>query len=185
MVDKSGVAACCSSWTFYQLLKAVSRTKLSIFLMSGKMSLLNWLQSFAKKTSEKLRKFKKSCNHKQNINGICNEKLHNICLEPFAAGVAMVPTQEKKNTYEIRKIRIKKMKSSNYSLVPSPPAKNKIYSDLVENSQKATLNFHFNPRFLLKPSKFQIYFAKDCKFIRFIKIYFSLKSTFILKSSGM
>ena len=77
------------------------------------------------------------------------------------------------------------MKSSNYSLVPSPPAKNKIYSDLVENSQKATLSFHFNPRFLLKPSKFQIYFAKDCKFIRFIKIYFSLKSTFILKSSGM
>ena len=81
--------------------------------------------------------------------------------------------KEKKNTYEIRKIRIKKMKSSNYSLVPSPPAKNKIYSDLVENSQKATLSFHFNPRFLLKPSKFQIYFAKDCKFIRFIK-YISL-----------
>ena len=87
--------------------------------------------------------------------------------------------------YTIRKIRIKKLKSSNYSLVPSPPTKNKIYSDLVENSQKATLNFHFNPRFLVKPSKFQIYFAKDCKFIRLIKIYFSLKRTLILKSPGM
>ena len=87
--------------------------------------------------------------------------------------------------YTIRKIRIKKLKSSNYSLVPSPPAKNKIYSDLVENSQKATLNLHFNPRSLVKPSKFQIYFAKDCKFIRPIKIYFPLKRTLILKSPGM
>ena len=76
------------------------------------MSLLNWLQSFAKKTSEKLRKFKKSCNHKQNINGICNEKLHNICLEPFAAGVAMVPTQEKKKTLmKLEKFGLKKWKA--------------------------------------------------------------------------
>ena len=30
---------------------------------------------------EKLRKLRKSCNHKQNINGIYNEKLHYHCLQ--------------------------------------------------------------------------------------------------------
>ena len=33
------------------------------------------------KTLEKLRKFRKSSNHKQNINGIYYEKLHNNCLQ--------------------------------------------------------------------------------------------------------
>ena len=37
------------------------------------------------------------------------------------------------------------------------------YSYLVENSQKAKLNFNFKSRFSVKPSKLQIYFAKGCR----------------------
>ena len=71
------------------------------------------------KTLEKLRKFWKSCNHKQNINGIYNAKLHNNCLQ-------QLPTLRLR-TSDLRKLGNsdeKKMKSSNYSLVPSTPAKN-------------------------------------------------------------
>ena len=52
------------------------------------------------------------------------------------------------------------MKSSNCSLVPSPLAKTVFYSYLVENNQKAMLNFYFKLRSSMKPSKFQIFFAK-------------------------
>ena len=45
---------------------------------------------------------------------------------------------------------------------PVPLLTIKFYSYLVENSQKATLNFHFKLRFSVKRTKFQIYFAKDC-----------------------
>ena len=41
--------------------------------------------------------------------------------------------------------------------------KTQFYSYLVEMSQKSTLNFYFKSRFSVKPSKFQIYLAKDCK----------------------
>ena len=34
-----------------------------------------------------------------------------------------------------------------------------LYSYLVENNEKATLNFYFKLKFLVKPSKFPIYFA--------------------------
>ena len=34
---------------------------------------------------------------------------------------------------------------------------------IVENKQKETINFYFKPRFSVKPSKFQIYFANDCR----------------------
>ena len=36
----------------------------------------------------------------------------------------------------------------------------RFYSSLIKNSQKATLNFYFNSRFSVKPSKLQIYFEK-------------------------
>ena len=48
------------------------------------------------------------------------------------------------------------MKSSNYSLVPVFSLKIQFYSYLVENSQKATLNFYFKSIFFVKPSKFSI-----------------------------
>ena len=48
------------------------------------------------------------------------------------------------------------MKSSN----PVFSLKIQSYSYLVENSQKATLNFDFKSRFSVKPSKFQIYFLQ-------------------------
>ena len=57
------------------------------------------------------------------------------------------------------------MKSSKHSLVHSLLAIKlflSYYNYPVENSQKATVNFYFNPRFSMKPSKFSIYFAKDC-----------------------
>ena len=38
-----------------------------------------------------------------------------------------------------------------------------LYSYLVENSQKRTLNFYFKSRFSLKPSNFPMYFAHDCR----------------------
>ena len=50
-------------------------------------------------------------------------------------------------------------------MYPVSSLKIRFYSYLVENSQKATLNFYFKLRFSVKPSKFQIYFAKgfdDC-----------------------
>ena len=34
---------------------------------------------------------------------------------------------------------------------------------IVENKQKETINFYFKSRFSVKPSKFQIYFANDCR----------------------
>ena len=45
-------------------------------------------------------------------------------------------------------------------LQPSPPTKIKFYSYVVENSQIARLNFYFKSRFSVKPTKFQIHFAK-------------------------
>ena len=42
----------------------------------------------------------------------------------------------------------------------------KFYSYLVENGQKATINFYFKSRFSVKPIKFQIYFAHDCGYKR-------------------
>ena len=49
------------------------------------------------------------------------------------------------------------------------------YSYLVENSQKATLIFHFKSRFPVKPSKLLIYFSLDCSKEVFIKSNFLLK----------
>ena len=49
------------------------------------------------------------------------------------------------------------------------------YKYLVENSQKATLNFYLKSRFSVKPSKFPIYFANNCSVKN--KTYFSRKCT--------
>ena len=37
------------------------------------------------------------------------------------------------------------------------------YHYLVENTQKATLNFYFKSRFSVKTSIFPMYFAHDCR----------------------
>ena len=49
------------------------------------------------------------------------------------------------------------------ALYPIPPPNIRFYSYISENSQKATLNPYFNSRFSVKPSKFPIHFAKDCR----------------------
>ena len=54
-----------------------------------------FLQSFAK-ILEKLRKLRKTCNHKPNINRIYNEKLHYNRLQEL-------PTL-RLNTYDLRKL---------------------------------------------------------------------------------
>ena len=103
----------------------------------GKSLKTAFFWSRVEKTFEKLHKFRKICNHKQNIIGIYNEKLHNNCLQQL----------------------------------PVLSLKIKFNSYLVQNSKKPTLNFHFKSRFSVKPSKFQIYFAKDWRphfFQRFI-----------------
>ena len=55
----------------------------------------------------------------------------------------------------------RKLKVETRALYPVFSLKIRFYSYLVENSQKATLNFHFESGFSVKPSKFQIYFAND------------------------
>ena len=55
--------------------------------------------------------------------------------------------------------KLKAHTSASYQVIS---LKIQFYSSLVENSQKASLNFFFKSRFSVKPSKFQIYFANDC-----------------------
>ena len=110
-----------------------------------------------KETSKKMRKLGKSCTHKQNINGIYIEKLHNSCLQ-------ILPTLRLK-TQELRKLGNsdeKNRKAQTTAQYPVLSLKTKFHSYLIENSQIATLNFPFKSRFSVKPSKFQIQFAKDC-----------------------
>ena len=95
---------------------------------------------------QKLRKLRKSCNHEQNINGTYNEKLHYNCLQQLP-------------TLRLRTLRGSARTTAQY---PVLSLKIQLYSYLVEISQKATLNVYLKSRFLVKPSKFQIYFAKDC-----------------------
>ena len=107
----------------------------------------------------------KSCNHKQNIKGLYNEKLHNNSLQ-------QLPTLRLKTlgNQEIRCLRKlgnsdeKKWKAQTKAQYPVSSLY-KPYSHLAENSQKATLNFHFKSRFSVKSSKFKIYFAKDYSLI--------------------
>ena len=106
----------------------------------------------------KLRKLRKGCNHKRNINGIYNEQLHYNCLQQLST----LRLTLLRGSYDIREFGWKKTKYSSCSLVPSLPAKFEFYSYLVENSQKATLNFYFKSRFSVKPSKFSTYFAHAC-----------------------
>ena len=55
------------------------------------------------------------------------------------------------------------MKYSNCSLVLSLLAKGSIRSYFVENSQKAMINVLFKSRLSVKPSKFSVYFVRDCR----------------------
>ena len=64
------------------------------------------------------------------------------------------------------------------ALYPIPPPNIRFYSYIAENSQKATLNPYFNSRFSVKPSKFPIHFAKDCRPQTFL----SLLSTAALRN---
>ena len=107
-------------------------TVLSLGLKNPKTSRWKFFRQSSEKTLQKLRKFRKSCNHKQSINGIYNEKLHNNCSQHL-------PTLRLK-TYDLNKLRNydeKKMKSSNYSLVTSPLIVNftVILSKIVKNQR--------------------------------------------------
>ena len=62
------------------------------------------------------------------------------------------------------------MKYSNYLV---PLLKNQFYSYLAEKSKKATLNFYFKSRFLVKPSNFPIYFAQDSRERKELKLILS------------
>ena len=72
-------------------------------------------------------------------------KLHYNCLQQIA-------------TLRLKTEGLRKLGNS-YSVLS---LKIQFYSYLVENSQKATINFFLKSRFSVKPSKFQIYFANDC-----------------------
>ena len=108
------------------------------------------------KICEKLCKLEKSCKHKRN-NGIWNKQLH---YNYFQQLLTLRVT-----TWYIRKLGNlgeRKWNTQTVTYYPLLPLKIPFYSYLVENSQKATLNFYFKSRFSAKPSKFSIYFAHDC-----------------------
>ena len=58
----------------------------------------------------------------------------------------------------------RKWKAQTTALYPVFSLKIQFHSYLVENSEKAKLNFYLKSRFSMKPSKFPIYFAHDCRF---------------------
>ena len=45
----------------------------------------------------------------------------------------------------------------------------------MENSQKSTLNLYFKSRFFVKPRKFLIYFAHDCRILLIPYAYVSIE----------
>ena len=124
------------------------------------------------KILEKLLKLRKNCNHKRNINRIYNKKLHynypqqlpTLKLKTYPTafsppGGAKCPHKKKK---DLRNSDERKWKAEHRASYRVLPRKIQFCSYLVKNSQKATLNFYFKSTFSVKPSKFQIYFAKDC-----------------------
>ena len=83
----------------------------------------------------------------RNINRINNEKLHYNCLQ-------QLPTLRLK-TKDLRKLwdsGERKWKAGIRALHPVFSLKIWCHSYLVDNSQKATLNFYFKSRFSMKPS---------------------------------
>ena len=107
---------------------------------------------------EKLLKLRKSSNHKWNINRIYNEKLNYNCIQ-------QLPTLRIK-TQDLRKWGNSgewKWNAQTRALYLIFSLKIRIYSYLVENSEKTRLNFYFKSRFSVKPSKFQIYFTNNCR----------------------
>ena len=69
------------------------------------------------KKMEKLRKFWKSFTHKQNINGIYNEKLHSNCLQQLPTLRLTTYELENKGNSDVKKKYLKELE-------PSPLAKN-------------------------------------------------------------
>ena len=96
-----------------------------------KISRGKFLDNHLKKIMEKLRQLRKSCNHKRNISGIYNEKLHYHCLQ-------QLPTLRFK-TWDLRKwgnSGERKWKAQTRALYPVFSLKSRFCSYLVENSQK-------------------------------------------------
>ena len=88
---------------------------------------------------------KKSCNPKRNINRIYSKKLHYNCFQQLLTLRLNTSNQRKLAYYPVFSTEIP------------------FYSYLIENCQKATLNFYFKSSFSVKPSKVPIYFAHDCR----------------------
>ena len=79
-----------------------------------------------------------------------------------------VHTRKKKKTKDPRKLRNlgeRKWNTQTSALYLFTPIKIEFYKYLVENSQKSTLNFLFKSIFSLKPSKFPMHFARDCRWM--------------------
>ena len=133
------------------------------------------LRSFARIIG-KLRKLRKTCNHKRNINRRYNEKLLFNCLHQlptlrlktsaFSSLGGLICPHKKKKKKDLRKLGNsgeRKWKAQTRALYPVCSLEIQFYSYLAENSRKATLNSYFKLKFSVKPSKFQIYFANDCR----------------------
>ena len=121
----------------------------------------NWNPTIICKNIGKIVQVKKSCNHKRNINRIFNEKLHYSCLQ-------QLPTVRLKILGNFGE---RKWKAQTRALYPVFSLKVRFYSYLDENSQKATLSFYFKSRFSVKPSKFETYFANDCRWPIYNRLY--------------
>ena len=111
------------------------------------------------KICEKLRQLRKSCHYEQ-LQCNCLQQLPILWLMILWS---MILWSYDLWSKEIREFGWKKMKNSNYSLVASVIAKIHFYNYLVKISQKATLKFLLKSRFSVKPNKFPIYFARDCR----------------------
>ena len=70
----------------------------------------------------------------------------------------------KKDLRKLGNLDERKWKAQTTTQDPAFSLKIQVYSYLVENSQKATLNFYFKSRYSVKPSKFSTSFAHDCSY---------------------
>ena len=107
----------------------------------------------------------------------CTTIASNNCRH-FRRWAGLSAHTRKKKTRILGNLGERKWKAQT-SLVPSLLVKkNQFYCYLVENSQKATLNFYFKSKFSVKPSKFPKYFTHDCRYSHSVRCYMMLEWSF-------
>ena len=114
----------------------------SIFSKSKKRLFTEQNYNHLQKISEKWRKLRKSCNHNRNIIIIQKEKLHYNFLQKWTT-----------SRHDLGDKGIWVKRNEKLKLQPSTQSPHQI----------ATLNIYFKLRYSVKPSKFQIYFANNCR----------------------